>query len=505
MVGTAAPGDVPTGAIFSARGVTLVAGAGPRERVPVDNVAFDLFPGETLGIDGELGSRKTLTILVLTGLLPPGIAVRSGWVVVEGPLDSAFRRQGACWSSRRDDRRDLSSPDGCARSVLHRRKPARSAEWKRLSRPERKARVVEALTLYAATLEYAYRKVSPDAVTGRLDGLPPLEALETIARSAFDQFCKVPDFIRLALQENLQGGRYYEKSPALRKMNRERLGVVERILERGWADGTIRDDVSALDVYINFVGLCAYHISARHSYQAFFDLDWSDPGVMRARRIDLRGDRPLRPQIGRGIRAPRARRRQGRPEARSRVGRRASCSFGEVDRAGALLDRVAERVNGRLQDWDHRRELFAVSAVAVARTAIELLGHLGVTRCASVAPIFVKFEAAPIVVRAYERKHAAHALLLPVDHVLVANRQVFERHFAPIVAYQIHRQYVVAGDAFEIISAVEAVRQVIGEYQSTTSSGWRRRWMIGACGKMRPMRPRWVSFSGILSVNQRGP
>lgn len=141
--------------------------------------------------------------------------------------------------------------------------------------------------LYAATLEYAYRKVSPDAVSGRLDGLPPLEALETFARSAFDQFCKTPDFIRLALQENLQGGRYYEKSAALRRMNRDRLGVVERILERGRADGSIRSDVSALDVYINFVGLCAYHISARHSYHAFFDLDWSDPEVMRARRKSI--------------------------------------------------------------------------------------------------------------------------------------------------------------------------------------------------------------------------
>lgn len=141
--------------------------------------------------------------------------------------------------------------------------------------------------LYTATLEYAYRKVSPDAVSARLDALPPLEALETFACSAFDQFCKTPDFIRLALQENLQGGRYYEKSPALRKMNRERLGVVERIVERGWADGSMRDDVSALDVYINFVGLCAYHISARHSYEAFFDLDWSDPEVMRARRKSI--------------------------------------------------------------------------------------------------------------------------------------------------------------------------------------------------------------------------
>ncbi len=141
--------------------------------------------------------------------------------------------------------------------------------------------------LYAATLEHAYRRVSPEDVTGKLDDLTPLDALSTFARYAFDQFCKNPDFIRLALQENLQGGRYYEKSHALRRMNLERLAVVERILARGRADGTIREDVRALDVYINFVGLCAYHISARHSYRAFFDLDWSDPAVMRSRRKSI--------------------------------------------------------------------------------------------------------------------------------------------------------------------------------------------------------------------------
>jgi len=138
--------------------------------------------------------------------------------------------------------------------------------------------------LYVATLDYAYRSVDDAQVRAEVENLPPLEALAVFAGTAFDRFCEHPDFIRLTMQENLQGGRFLKNSPALTRMNQERLGVVERILARGRADGTVRQDIAALDVYINFVGLCAYHVSARHSYQIFFDLDWSDPRKQRSRK-----------------------------------------------------------------------------------------------------------------------------------------------------------------------------------------------------------------------------
>ena len=142
--------------------------------------------------------------------------------------------------------------------------------------------------LYRATLDHAYRKVADDNIRARLRSLPPLRALEVFAESAFDLFCATPDFIRLALQENLSGGAYYETLPAVRAVNQERLGLVKDILARGQADGSIRADVAAIDVYINFVGLCAYHISARHSYRAFFDFDWADPENQRSRKAAIR-------------------------------------------------------------------------------------------------------------------------------------------------------------------------------------------------------------------------
>ncbi|HEX5559745.1 MAG TPA: ABC transporter ATP-binding protein [Gaiellales bacterium] len=49
----------------------------------VQGVAFDLFPGERMGLVGESGCGKTTTILALMGLLPPSASV-AGRVLLDG-------------------------------------------------------------------------------------------------------------------------------------------------------------------------------------------------------------------------------------------------------------------------------------------------------------------------------------------------------------------------------------------------------------------------------------
>lgn len=141
--------------------------------------------------------------------------------------------------------------------------------------------------LYAATLGYAYRKVGTDDVQARLEAAPPLSAIAIYAETAFERFCATPDFIRLTMQENLQGGRFLEGRPDVQAINQARLAVVERILARGRADGSMRAGLRAIDVYVNFVGLCAYHISARPNYRALFGADWDDPAEREARKASI--------------------------------------------------------------------------------------------------------------------------------------------------------------------------------------------------------------------------
>ena len=140
--------------------------------------------------------------------------------------------------------------------------------------------------LYAAVLEFAYWVVREDHVDPP-DDLPPLQALARFAEYAFDNFSKYPDFIRLSLQENLQGARFLKSSPTIVEMNRATLTVVKDIVQRGQAEGSIRKDVDPMNVYINFIGLCHYHISSRYNYLVLFDYDSSTPENSQSRRESI--------------------------------------------------------------------------------------------------------------------------------------------------------------------------------------------------------------------------
>ncbi|MFZ4533082.1 MAG: ABC transporter ATP-binding protein [Alsobacter sp.] len=65
--------------------VNVVTGDAPA--AAVDDLSFDLFPGEVLGIVGESGSGKSITMLALMGLLSSGSAAVTGGRIVLGGRD----------------------------------------------------------------------------------------------------------------------------------------------------------------------------------------------------------------------------------------------------------------------------------------------------------------------------------------------------------------------------------------------------------------------------------
>jgi oligopeptide/dipeptide ABC transporter ATP-binding protein len=78
-------------AVLSARDLSIEMARGGRTVRLVDDVTFDVRPGETLGIVGESGSGKSLTLRALLGILPEGAQVLG---------DVAFSAQGAGGTAR---------------------------------------------------------------------------------------------------------------------------------------------------------------------------------------------------------------------------------------------------------------------------------------------------------------------------------------------------------------------------------------------------------------------
>lgn len=122
--------------------------------------------------------------------------------------------------------------------------------------------------LYRAVIERAFEKAREVDKNFDPQRGTPEQALQQIASNAFEAFTRNPSFVRLLTFENLAGAPYIRQSQHASRLNRLAMADLESILKRGQADGSIRKDVKPLDVYINMVGLCYYHVAHHAGYLA---------------------------------------------------------------------------------------------------------------------------------------------------------------------------------------------------------------------------------------------
>ncbi len=122
--------------------------------------------------------------------------------------------------------------------------------------------------LYKAVLEHAFKDARTKEQNFDPNAGAPIQALTRFAQDAFDSLAQRPDFVRLLTFENLSGARYMKESAAISKLNQRGLAQVHTILKRGQLDGTMRTDITPLDVFINLIGLSYYHVANYAGYVA---------------------------------------------------------------------------------------------------------------------------------------------------------------------------------------------------------------------------------------------
>lgn len=138
--------------------------------------------------------------------------------------------------------------------------------------------------LYVAALEESYRRFRQIENEFHIDSLPPVPALRSLVGASFDFHAAHPEFIRMVMSENINQGEYIRKIPELRAINRSAISLLDRLCERGVAEGVFRADIDTVDLHMSISALSFYNVSNRHTFSYIFDRDLGTPEVHAARR-----------------------------------------------------------------------------------------------------------------------------------------------------------------------------------------------------------------------------
>jgi AcrR family transcriptional regulator len=139
--------------------------------------------------------------------------------------------------------------------------------------------------LYVAALEESYRRFRQIEEGLQIDeSLAPAPALRMLVGASFDFHAAHPEFIRMVMSENINQGEYIRKIPALRAINRSAITLLERLCQRGIAEGVFRADLDPVDLHMSISALSFYNVSNRHTFSFIFDRDLGAPEVHAARR-----------------------------------------------------------------------------------------------------------------------------------------------------------------------------------------------------------------------------
>jgi AcrR family transcriptional regulator len=143
--------------------------------------------------------------------------------------------------------------------------------------------------LFVAVLERAYATIRAAEQTIEVDHLEPAAAIRRLAELTFDHHESHPDFIRLVSIENIHRAEHIAGNDDLAGQNTPAIELIEKILARGYRDGSFTRAVDAVDLHMMISAFCVFRVANRHTFGAIFDRDLAD-AALRERYRRMLGD-----------------------------------------------------------------------------------------------------------------------------------------------------------------------------------------------------------------------
>ncbi|MFM6829931.1 MAG: TetR/AcrR family transcriptional regulator [Novosphingobium sp.] len=137
--------------------------------------------------------------------------------------------------------------------------------------------------LYRAVLERAYSRVRASESEVDIESGSAADALRRLIEHDVHYHARHPELVRLVMNENIHRAEHLKQIPNLPQGNRRVIGMLEKIIARGQAEGLFRTGLDAVDLHLNLTALSFYSVSNQFTFAHNFGVDMTSPEAIARR------------------------------------------------------------------------------------------------------------------------------------------------------------------------------------------------------------------------------
>jgi AcrR family transcriptional regulator len=141
--------------------------------------------------------------------------------------------------------------------------------------------------LYRAALSRSYSGMRDNEMAADFESLPAVEAMRAHVERSFDYQTRHPEFARLVMNENIHHAEHLQHVEGIKDRNRMVIASLQKIIDKGVAEGVFQDDIDPVDLHMSISALCVFNVSNRYTFSTVFNRDIGAPEALAKRRVQV--------------------------------------------------------------------------------------------------------------------------------------------------------------------------------------------------------------------------